>query len=258
MAVLQPALLGGPARCGTQEGRKAGKIVLAGQFQRERALVGEQVLAELGAELGEPRCDGRHALLGFGVELGPGAAEAQAVALAHPLLLVGQAVLGDPRDSRPQVRIEVDRAAVAGEPRRHRPLDRLKLGIGVAAGEVEEGRGDPAQGLARALHRLDRVGEGRGLRIAGDRLDLGDVLGQRPLEGRLVMRGHDALERRQPVRGGPGRLGEGVGLVLRRDAAHADPLARRAGDDRPWGAGRKRGRAREQHESGERPRLPIR
>ena len=64
------------------------------------------------------------------------------------------------------------------------------------------------------LQRVDGVGEGRRVRIGGDRLDLGVVLGKGALEGRQEMLRRDPAERRNA---------EGLGPVL--DAGVSPPVS---------------------------------
>ena len=77
------------------------------------------------------------------------------------------------------------------------------------AGEVEEDFGDPVEASPAALERLDRIGEGRRLRVCGDGVDLRPRLLQGAVEGGAEMAGLDAVERRRLEGAGP-RLEKGV------------------------------------------------
>ena len=81
------ALLSGLLRRRPLRGAQAGEVVLGFQHQGIRLLVGEHVLAERGAERGEPLPDLGDAPLAGGVEAGSGAAEGHLVALQHARLL---------------------------------------------------------------------------------------------------------------------------------------------------------------------------
>ena len=82
----RPALLGRGARGRAGEIRQAGEIGLV-EEQRVGLLVGQHVLAELGAEAREPLVDRGEPLLRRLVERRAGADEAGVVALEHARLL---------------------------------------------------------------------------------------------------------------------------------------------------------------------------
>ena len=135
------ALRGGGTRRGAGEIGQAGEVALL-QHQRVGLLVGQHVLAELGAEARQPLVDGRQPVLGRLVERAAGPHEAGVVAVEHAGLLGGQTEritlavkLGDAGIERP---VEVKRVAVAGEQRRDVPLDRLEGVGGVGPGQHEE------------------------------------------------------------------------------------------------------------------------
>ena len=75
-------------------------------------------------------------------------------------------------DALEQRVVQIGFAAMAREDGSDFALDRLNLVIGRRAGEIEEDARDLVEALPAALQRLDRVGEGRRLRIAGDGVDL--------------------------------------------------------------------------------------
>jgi hypothetical protein len=95
----------------------------------------------------------------------------------------------------------------------HVALDRLDRLRRVGGGEVEEDATQAVEGVAARLEGVDRVGEGRRVRIGGDGLDLGAMLGQRPLEGGAIVVDGDLGEGGDPERRGPGAE-EGVVGVL--------------------------------------------
>ena len=134
--------------------------------QHPGALVGEDVLAEGGADLGEALVDRLEPGLAGGVEARAGADEIGVVAVDDARLFGAErgAVLPHGLDAAEQGRVEVDRVPVRREERRHLALDRLQVGIGVGAGQVAEDRIDAGEAEAGCLERDDRVVEGRGLR----------------------------------------------------------------------------------------------
>ena len=162
---------------------QAGEVVLGFEHQGIGLLVGEHVLAECGAERRQPLADRGEPLLVRGVEAGAGAAEGHVVALQHARLLGREAELAaalpQRLDAGEEAGMELDAVAVRREARRHLALDRLDGVVGVGAGEAMEHRGDVRQRPPAALQRRDRVGEARRLGLAGDRLDLGELLGHR-------------------------------------------------------------------------------
>ena len=78
---------------GDEAVRKAVAVVLA-ELHEPVLLVAEQMMAEGGAEMGEPLVDLGHPRLGGLVEAGAGAVEAGIGALQQPHLLAGQAERG--------------------------------------------------------------------------------------------------------------------------------------------------------------------
>src|SRR6516165_1293948 len=74
----------------------------------------------------------------------------------------------------------------------------------IARIEVEEHPAHPIEQTTTALQGLNRIGKGRGRGRAGDRGDLGTVLGHRLVEGWRKMFRANAVERRQAKRRSPG------------------------------------------------------
>ena len=103
---------------------KAGAVVLA-ELHEPVLLVAEQMVAERGAELGQPLVDLGPALLGGLVEAGAGAVEVGVGALQQPHLLAGQAergaVLVQHRDAAKQHRVHHDRVPVPRHPQARLP-----------------------------------------------------------------------------------------------------------------------------------------
>ena len=197
--------------------RQAGAIVLA-EFHEPVLLVAEQMVAEGGAEMGQPLVDLGHPRLGSLVEPGAGAVEAGIGALQQPQLLACQpeavAVVVQQRDAAEQHRVHHDRIPVPRHPQRHFLVDLQQLRIGVRRDQVVEHRRHPGEQLAGALQRRDGVGEIRHRRIVLDRGDLGGVIGESLLEGRQEVLRRDLGERRGLERCLPG-LQQRVCLGLR-------------------------------------------
>src|SRR4051812_17751338 len=82
-----PALLCRFPRRRAQEIRQASQVLLALQHERVGLLVGEHVLAECGAEPGEPLDDRSESLLAAAVESGAGALKTNVVAVENTPLL---------------------------------------------------------------------------------------------------------------------------------------------------------------------------
>ena len=110
-------------------------------------LVAEQMMAEGGAEMGEPLVDLGHPLLGRLVEAGAGAVEAGIGALQEPHLLAGQAKRGaivvQQRDPAEQHRVHHDRVPVPRHPQRHLLVDLEQRRVGVRRDQVVEHRRRP-------------------------------------------------------------------------------------------------------------------
>ena len=205
LPAMPRSLAGGPGG-GDKAVRKAVAIGLA-EFHEPVLLVAEQMMAERGAEMGQPLVDLGHPLLGRLVEAGAGAVEAGIGALQQPHLLAGQAEAGavvvQQRDPAEQHRVHHDRVPVPRHPQRHLLVDLEQRRIGVRRHQVVEHRRHPGEQLARALQRGDGVGEVRRRRVVLDRGDLGRVIGEGLLEGgeemlRRDLREWRRLERRLP------------------------------------------------------------
>ena len=84
------ALFGGVAGGGADKLREPREIGLAVQHQGVVALVGDDILAEGGAEGGEPLADGAEAGPGGVIQMRAGPAEGDVIALEHPVLLGGE------------------------------------------------------------------------------------------------------------------------------------------------------------------------
>ena len=185
---------------------KAGAVVLA-ELHEPVLLVAEQMVAERGAELGQPLVDLGPALLGGLVEAGAGAVEIGVGALQQPHLLSRQAERGallvQHRDAAEQHRVHHDRVPVPRHPQGDFLVDLENRRIGVRRDQVVEHGRDLGEQLAGALQRRDGVGEVRQGGIMGDRRDLGGMVGKGLLEGgqevlRLDLGERRRLERRLP------------------------------------------------------------
>ena len=78
-----------------------------------------------------------------------------------------------------------------------------KCRAGIAGRQVAEQVTDPGEKAPAAIEGLHRVGERRRRRLAGDRIDLGQLLAHRHLEGRLEVLGPDFAKGGKAVRMGP-------------------------------------------------------
>ena len=107
-------------------------------------------------------------------------------------------------DPGEEVGVEQDRVVVGGPLGHQLALELLHLRGGHRAGHLVEDPHGPVQQPARALQRLDGVGEGRRLVLRGDRRDLGAVLRDALVEGRPVVLVTDRVERREGVGQGAG------------------------------------------------------
>ena len=143
---------------------KAGAVVLA-ELHEPVLLVAEQMVAERGAELGQPLVDLGPPLLGGLVEAGAGAVEVGVGALQEPHLLSRQAERGallvQHRDAAEQHRVHHDRVPVPRHPQGDFLVDLENRRIGVRRDQVVEHGCDLGEQLAGALQRRDGVGEVR-------------------------------------------------------------------------------------------------
>ena len=211
------ALLGRGFGRGDEAVRQAVAIGLA-EFHEPVLLVAEQMVAEGGAEMGQPLVDLGHPRLGGFVEPGAGAVEAGIGALQQPQLLAAEPERGpvvvQQRDAAEQHRVHHDRIPVPRHPQRHFRVDLEQLRVGVRRHQVIEHRRHPGEQLAGALQRRNGVGEIRHRGIVLDRDDLGGVIGEGLLEGREEVFRRDFGEWRGLKRRLPG-LQQRVGLGLR-------------------------------------------
>ena len=140
-------------------------------------------------------------LVGIG-QLGAGAHEVAVVALDQEFVDSASssvALVVERLDAREQLRIEEDRILVRGELRRLVFLDLLQRVVRVRLRQREEHLADARQQRAGALHRDDRVVEGRRGGLVGDLLDLGELLLHAFLDRRLEIAVVDLVERRRLV-----------------------------------------------------------
>jgi hypothetical protein len=108
-------------------------------------------------------------------------------------------------DAPEHPRMGVDAVLVAGEQGRQLKLDLLQRGRGLARRQVAKERDDAGEVASGAVERGDRVGERRRVALAGDRVELGEMLAHRHGEGRCEVLGAHLRERRQTEGPGPGR-----------------------------------------------------
>ena len=145
--------------------RQAVEIGLRVENELPVALVGQNVLTELGGEGGKPFGDFGQALLGGLGLAAAGAHEIGVIALENAHLLRGKrerlplCVHGG--DAAEQIVVEVDLAVVAREDRRHVALDLFESVVRVRPGQIVEHRGDTAEKRAALFQRLDGVCECR-------------------------------------------------------------------------------------------------
>lgn len=111
-------------------------------------------------------------------------------------------IVVDSLDASKEFVVEGDIVAVCGEERGHFLGDSLHFGAVLALAQVEEDAADGAKKLAAVLVSLDGIGEGRGIAIVDDSLNLGLLLFHALLESRHIMFGLDA-----------GEIGDLVGCV---------------------------------------------
>ena len=114
----EPPLAGGLGGCPANAVGQAGKVRLAVEDKRERALVGKNVLAELSAEGGQPLADLGEPLLSVLVQRGAGAHEREADAFQHagissPCSCSASRRAPQVLDAGEQRRVQIDPVAVA-------------------------------------------------------------------------------------------------------------------------------------------------
>ena len=202
------ALFGRSPGGGDKAVRQARAVVLA-ELHEPLLLVAEQMVAEAGAEMGQPLVDLGHPLLlrprrarrrrgGSAYRSAPAAASARR---SRPSASRFSCSIGDAAE---QHGVHHDRIPVPRHPKRHLLVDLQDRRIGVGRDQVVEHRRDLGEQLARALQRRDGVGEVGRRRIVGDRGDLGRVVGEGLLEGRQEVLGRDRVEGRGLERRLPG------------------------------------------------------
>ena len=202
---LVPQPLGrGGARPAYRLGQ-AREVALALQVEDVALLVGEQVQAELRVERREPLVDRRHARLRGGIELRAGVNEILPHDPRESLLLRGQLGLVrravDRLDPTEEPLVLRDLVLVRGELGLHLDLDGLKVGrLHGRAPHAVHGR-DAIERPAGALHRRDRVVEGRGRGVRGDAVERGERVCHPRLEGGLEVLDVDLVERRHATKG---------------------------------------------------------
>ena len=201
MLAGKPALVGYPGGSGEQPVGQACAVVVRLQHELIASLVRKYVLAELGSERRKPLDDLRQARLLVGAEARAGSDEAPVRQIEDAALLGVERQRRSCRqegiDAREQGAVHADVAVVLGGNRRNLALDGLEFGVGVRACEIPEHAADPRQPFTGEFERVDRVGEGRWLRVAGDRRDLRPVAGEGDIEGGPEMLRLDPVERRQ-------------------------------------------------------------
>jgi hypothetical protein len=211
---LLAALLGGGGGGRAQRVGQAGEVGLLVEEEHVVGLVGEEVLAELRVEGGQPLVDLGHPLLGHGVELRPRAHEVRVVEPGQPLLL-GRELRRVPRvvdggDALEELLVLGDLVGEGGQLRGHLRLDLLELRRAhrVAVDAVD--RAHPVQRPPRALQCGQRVLEGRRRGVVCDLVDLGELLGHGGLEGGLQELDLDLVEGRDTAVGSGPRGQQGV------------------------------------------------
>ena len=204
---LDPQLRCGLPRALACETGQAIEVTLA-QIQVPGALVMHHVLAEFCVQRGEALGGFAKPHLRRNIESGSVSHEAEMPPLKQP-----QCVRRQPKavptlvqivDTSEQRWIERDSGRVACQPGREVAFDRLQFAGAQACDQIREYAGCALEQRPTQFKRLDRVGEARRLRISGDRLDLGDLLGHAPLQGLGDMFGPDAIEGWHAEGGGPG------------------------------------------------------
>ena len=179
----EAALLGRRARRRAHEIGQTGELVLAVEHEGIALLVRQHVLAEAGAERGEPLVDVGETGLRRGVERGAGALEHHVVAIEHALLLgregepIARAVQAV--DAAEQGLVHQDAVPVLGLLRGELAFDLLDGVVGMRARQQVEHAAHAHERVAGSFQRCDGVGEGRLGRIGGDGLDLRRVRGRK-------------------------------------------------------------------------------
>ncbi len=170
------------------------EVLLAFEHQRIGLLIGQNILAEGGAELGQPFADSGDPRLGVLRQAGAGAAEGDVIALQDPRLFGREteriAPVPQRVDAGEQGGVKVNAVAMGGKPRRHLPLDRHQGVVRMGAGQRMKHRRHPVERRTAALQRQNRVGEVFRLGVRGDAIDFRHLLRHRVVEARPEMLGH--------------------------------------------------------------------
>jgi hypothetical protein len=202
-----PAFGGDAGRARDEEVRQAVEVVPVERHQ-PGLFVRQHVLAKLCGKRRQPFGDCGEARLGLRLEPGAGAGEIEMIAGEHARLFGRKpeaAPFGVQRVDAPEQRVvQIGLVAMARQDRRHLPLDRLQFVIGRRARQIEEDAPHLVEAAPAALQGLDRIGEGRPLRVCSDSVDLLPGLVESGLERRPEVGGFDALERRRLEGLGPG------------------------------------------------------
>ncbi len=229
------ALVGGG--CGRGVLHRLGQAREVGLLQVEdvAALVGQQVLAELCVEARQLLVDGGDPRLGGGGEPGAALHPVDPVVPGQLLLLRrqarGLARLVDRVDAGEQAGVLADPVLELGDLGVHHLLHRLHVGVVFRGAPHAVKRHHPAERLARPLLGYDGVVEGGRGRVAGDGIDLRQVLAHALLKRRLEGGDLHLGEGRQAaVRPAPGReQGLRVGREVCGRRAAGPGLRRRIG-----------------------------
>ena len=196
-----PGFPGGLRGRGEVARAQARELLPVGDEHRRVVGVGEQPVGVVRRELGLLLVERAEPGLVGVVEPRAGADELALVALDEVLRLLVEAealaLVVERLDAEEEFRVQVDRVAVRGVERRDLGSDLLQGLARVRLGEAGEDLAHPGEQLARAFHRLDRVGERRSLRVLRDALDLRE-LSLHPLDDRgLEVRVPDLVELRR-------------------------------------------------------------
>ncbi len=186
--------------------RNAGHLRLA-ERQDPVFLVGQDILAELGAQHRKSLGDVRQAVAVFALKLGAGAHEIQVITLQHPQRFVVQAqacaLLVHRIQSGEQHGMHGDGAPMRRQARRHLQFNRLQFLVGGRRGEVAEDAVHPREQLPDFLQRHHHIVETGRRRVGRNGGDLGGVFDQGAVIGGAEMRSLDPVQRRGAEGGVP-------------------------------------------------------
>ena len=182
---------------------EASKLLGGVDNQRERVAVGLQLLVELDLELREAPVQLTEASRRRVVEAGTRKARVAMQLLDEEPLFVGEpgllTAVEHRLDAREQLTIQRDGIFVGGQARPDLRFNLVDAGGRVARAQREEDRDSSLEELTRALESLDRVREGRGLRVRDDRVDLSKLFCHTGLERGEEMLLTHLSERRQLI-----------------------------------------------------------